>query len=412
MKFGNLLLVGATAFLSLTASAQDENRECDRMRFLAGEGVKVEDYKTASMYYLKGEVLCGGYDKANWERLVGSLMFAVARDTVESSRKLYVDTLLAAFDRQEAAGFYDQSNDLSRALNMMQATVIDAEKADKLFQRGIEAQGLKTHESYLIYAYYATYSMYLAATGEEQAKLKKRMIADYFRYSDMVNEAGMTPLTQETLTSYLTYVVQDCKALLPEIDGYIKGLPEDKDAAILAIQRMMHLLEDKSCTESKEYEDLNNAWLQRDPNSMDALLISLERKSGSEALPIINEIMEKTTDTELKAKLQYQKALIQFKAGQYTTAYATGRACTGKYKADGLYIASQCVAKTANSCGNSTFERKCNYIYAAQLAEQAGQGGAAATYRGLAPTSSECFNENSPTSVTLTCWGVSVNPCP
>ena len=108
----------------------------------------------------------------------------------------------------------------------------------------------------------------------------------------------------------------------------------------------------------------------------------------------------------------YQKAVIQFKAGQYKAAYATGRSCTGKYNADGLYIAAKCVAATAMSSGNSTFERKSNYIYAAQLAEQAGQSGAAATYRSKAPSSSECFSENSPKSVTLTSWGVTVNPCP
>ena len=413
MKFGKLLLVGAIGFLTLTASAQDENRECDRMRLLAGEkGVNVKDFKTATMYYLKGEVICGGYDKENWDRLIGSVLTVISEETDEGVKKLYIDTLLAAFDRQEKAGFYEQRYNLTRGLYLMQSSSPNSKTSDMYFQRGIKEEGLKTHESYIIYAYYATYLMYTEAKGEEQAKLKKRLITDYFTYSEMVNEAKMSPLTQETLTSYLNFVVQTCEALLPEVPEYINTLPEEKEAAILAIKRMMTLLEERNCEKSKEYGDLIDAWIKRDPSSIDAKLKSLERKSGSEALPIIEDLLKNTDDPELKAKLIYQKALIQFNNGQYSAAYTTGRACSGKFKADGMYIAAQCVARTANGCGDSTFERKCNYIYAAQLAEQAGQGGAAATYRKSAPTSSECFNENSPSSVTLSCWGVTVNPCP
>ena len=74
-----------------------------------------------------------------------------------------------------------------------------------------------------------------------------------------------------------------------------------------------------------------------------------------------------------------------------------------------LLIAADCVAKTANSCGASTFDRKCNYYYAAQLALKAGNSGAAAKYKANAPSSDEIFNNNSPASVTLSCWGVTVD---
>ena len=63
MKLANLLL-GLTLMIGLNSVAQDDaERECKRMKFLAGEALKVENYKEAAMYYLKGEEICGGYDK-------------------------------------------------------------------------------------------------------------------------------------------------------------------------------------------------------------------------------------------------------------------------------------------------------------------------------------------------------------
>lgn len=412
MKFGKLLLIGATAFLTFTASAQDdEKRECDRMRFLAGEGVKAKNYKSATNYYHKAEILCGAFDKANWDRLLGSIKYVINEEKDEEIQKLYVDSLLSAYERQEAAGLYEEKYDLERGMYIMQCSDQDPTKADMFFQRGIKVAGLKTHEAYLIYSYYATYLMYYSAKDEEKAALKKRMIEDYFKYSEMISKAGMTPQTQESITTYLDYVVQTCDELLPEIPGYITNLPEDKEIALQAIQRMLTLLESKGCNDSDEHLALVNAWLERDPNSVPALLAKLDHMPGSKAIPIINEIMSKTDDAAQKAELQYKKAYLQFKGGQYKVAYTTGKACTGEYRSKGLYIAAQCVAATANGCGDSTFDRKCNYIYAAQLADKAGQSGAAANYRAKAPTSQDCFNENSPTSVSLSCWGVTVNPC-
>ncbi len=415
MKFGKLLLIGATALLTFGASAQgdDAERECKRMRFLAGEeGLNKEDYKTAAMYLLKAETVCGSLDKDNWDRLMGSLKTVINEETDDATKKTYIDTLLAAYDRQDAAGFYEEKFDLERGTYIMQSAAPDAKKADSYFQTGIKAAGLGTHESYLVYAYYATYLVYNAAQGDEKAALKKRMIEDYFKFSEMVSKAGMTPQTQETLTTYLDYVVESCDALLPEIPGYIKNLPEDNAAAIEAIKRMITLLDAKKCDGSQEYKDLVDAWVERAPEDLDALIKKASLMEGTKAIPVLKDIISKTDDPAIKANCQYQIAYAQYKAGQYSAAHSSGKACTGEYRAKGLLIAAQSVAATANGCGDSTFERKCNYIYAAQLAEQAGNGGKAATYKAKAPSSSDCFNENSPKSVTLTCWGVTVNPCP
>jgi hypothetical protein len=93
----------------------------------------------------------------------------------------------------------------------------------------------------------------------------------------------------------------------------------------------------------------------------------------------------------------------------YNTAYRTAMGISGAYRNKALLIAANCVAKTANSCGASTFDRKCNYLYAAELAQRGGDGGAAARFRANGPTESDRFENNNPSSVSLSCWGVSVS---
>jgi hypothetical protein len=93
----------------------------------------------------------------------------------------------------------------------------------------------------------------------------------------------------------------------------------------------------------------------------------------------------------------------------YKSAYNTALAISGSNRSKALMVASNCVAKLANTCGSSTFDRKCNYYYAAQLATNAGEGALASKYRQSCPNSDEIFSNNSPAQVTLSCWGVTVD---
>ncbi|PHR35212.1 MAG: hypothetical protein COA38_02665 [Fluviicola sp.] len=406
MNLLKVLLVGVTTFLSITTSAQDDNLICDRLKFLAGESIVLNDFKTATAYYLKGEISCGDYDQANWDRLLGSIKYVINQDEDENARKNYIDTLLNAWDRQELAGFYQEMYDLERGMYIMQSAKPDYAKADIFFQRGIKAQGEKTHEAYLVYAFYTTYFLYNNAKGDKKAKLKTRMISDYFFYTEISDKTGMSDLTHEALDTYFDYVVESCDDLLPTVQDYIEALTEDTVAAIHSIQQMTTLLEGKGCTGSKEYRELLDAWLELEPYSWEANHKKNPISNEADAITRLDYYMLRTKDPDMKAELQYKKAYIQFNAGQYKAAYETGKSCTGKYKSDGLSIAAKCVATMANSCGDSTFERKCNYIYAAQLAERAGKSGAG--YR--AKASSDCYPEDMK-QVFLNCWGVTVNAC-
>ena len=428
MKLGNLLLAGLIV-VSAGAFAQEETaeeRECKRMRFLAGEAIKktqiegvdeaskTKFFQEAAMYYQKGEVLCGGYDKANWDRLIGSLMNSVNGETDAELKKLYTDSLLAGYDRQEVAGFYDQTNDLYRASYMLQSSNVDRVKADELFSRGIKTQAEKTHESYLTYAYYNSYMVYAESKdADAQAELKKRLIKEYFLFSKYMSASEATDASKQALAGYFDYLVRSCEDILPEIDGYIADLPEDLKTKKASLQDMINLLDRKECDDSPEYLKLVNALIDADPESETALLMKAKLVGGSEAISIYRKVKELTTDEAKKQAMQYSIALTQFKMHSYTAAYNSAIAVQGVNRGKAMKIAGQCVASNANNCGVSTFERKCNYIYAVQLLQQAtgeSVGGLIATYKANYPTDREKFDNGSPASVSLSCYGVSVTP--
>lgn len=423
MKLGKLFLIGATALIGFSGTAQDEDqqRECDRRRLFATTAIqnaqtpgvddasKTKFFQEAAQNYLEAEVLCKGLDKDNWGRLIQVLQFAIDGEKDEARKFAYIDTLNSAYDRMEAAGFNNTANDLTRGYMLLQAKKPNREKADSLFQAAIKAAGAATDEWYISYAYYNAITIYPTLTGDKKTVMKKRLINDYFWFSKLVTEGNMSVRTQETLTAYLNTVVQSCDDLTPEIAGFIANLPADKEAAKSAVGNMMSLMDSKNCQDKKEYMNLVKKMIELDPTSMEALeaqaKIYESEKNWGAAIDVYEKIKSLATDDDRKQKAQLSIAIAQFNRGSYKAAHSAGMAVGGKYRNDGIKIAAKSVAATAMSCGESTFERKCNYIYAEQLMNQAGSS----AYKSNGPTSGEIFENGSPKTQYLSCWGVTVN---
>lgn len=416
MKITNFLL-GVTLLVGFNSQAQDEaERECTRMRFLAGEALKVQNYQEASMYYLKGEVICGGYDAANYGRLIGSLRNAVNGETDVARKAAYTDTLIAAYERSEKAGLYNQADDLVRASYILQTSKPDNKKADELFVRGIAASGNATQEAYISYYYYNLYSMWYAAPEADKGPLKKRLISEFFNLSKIISAAKMSARAQENLTTYFNYVVRTCEDILPDLKGFMSSLPQDKEMKKATVDNFIALLESKECTSAPEYVQLIDTLVAIDPTSLDAQLMLAKAQTSKgnyrAAISTLSTAKGLATDDAKKQEITYMIASAQFSSGSYSAAYSTAMSVSGVHKGKALIIAGKCVGQNANSCGDSTFERKCNNIYAVQLLQQGGaDAGTIATYKNRYPTAQDCFDNGSPTSVTLSCYGVSVSPC-
>lgn len=422
MKLGKLIIGAAVLLISTSSFAQDEEkRECDRMLYLAQQArLERNDYKESSLYMIKAEQICDGLDEKNTKILIASLRNTINGEQDANSKMAYQDTLEAAYTRAEAAGFYKQTEDLIRASNILGASAPNREKADELFKRGIAAQGEKTHEGYLSYYYYNMYAMYASkTTAEDKAALKGEMITVYFELSSLISRANMSAQTQETVTGYFNAVVNTCEDILPELAGFMENLPADVEMKKAALMNFITLLENKNCTDADEYGTLINTFVETDPTSLDAQLMKakylIAKKKYSDAIGTLRTAKDLAPDAAKKEEITYMIASAQFGIGSYKAAYSTAMSISGEYKGKALVIAGKAVGNNANNCGVSTFERKCNYIYAVQLLQQASNlgessGGAIGSYRNSFPTEEDIFDNDSPSSVQLSCYGVSVNP--
>ena len=419
MKLVNLLFASAL-LIGFNSQAQDDTeRECTRMRFLAGEELKINNYAGAATYYLKGEKICGGYDAANYARMIGSLRNAMNANQDKAAKTAYADTLEGAYTRAEAAGAYDVQDDLFRASNILQSSAPDRVKADMLFRRGIDASGAETNQAYVSYFYYNTYAMWSEEKdAAKKADIKKRLIGEFFELSTLISEANMSVKTQETITTYFNYVVKNCDDILPDLKGYIENLPTDVEVRKVAVKNFIGLLEKKECTTSAEYETLVIEFDKIDGSIDSKIALGSLKEAKNQygaAIEAYKNAKTLTDDSEKIQEISYRIASAQYKSGQYTAAYNTAMSVSGQYKGKALTIAGNSVGKNANNCGTSTFERKCNYIYAVQLLEQArangeNTSGTISSFRNNFPTDGEVFENGSPSSVTLSCYGVSVSP--
>ena len=422
MKLGKLLLATFLIFGSLSfaqESTEDTEKECLRMRFLAGEELKIKNYKGAVMYYIKGEKICGGYDAANYNRLIGSLRNSI-NSTKDKEKMAYVDTLVNIYSITEEKGFYNKKNDLLRASYILQSSSPDRQKADELFRSGIATKGVSTGEGYVSYFYYNTYAMFSAASAESKAEVKKTMISDYFELSTLISKANMSVKTQETITGYFNAVVKNCDDILPELKGYMENLPTEPEVKKAAVMNFITLLDKKECTDAPEYSQLIDIYVDIDPTSLDAQLMKAKnlaaKKKYSQSIATLKTAKGIAENDSIKQAINYMIANTQFRAGSYTSSYNTAMSVSGDKKGAALAIAGRAVAANSNNCGVSSFDRACNYLYAVQLLERASGfgesvGSSIAKYKKQYPTKDQCFQNGNPASVTLSCYGVTVKPC-
>ena len=406
------LFIASTLLLGFTSFAQDtdSDKECLRMRFLAGEELKINNYKGAVTYYLKGETICGGYDKANYDRLIGCLINTIIEEKDETAEKAYKDTILEVYTRAEKAGHVGGETYLRRAQYEMARTKPNIHAADDFFIKGMKHEEGKYDESIIPIYYYNLLMVHSAAPAAEKPESKKRFVSEFFTLSKVATDRGMSVKTIEILNNYLGYVVKTCDDILPELNGFIKMLPQDKEAKVITVNSFMDLLAKKSCVNSKEYEMLLDTLIVIAPG-YDVVVkkaqLLVAKKRYTEAIQTYGEAKTLAPNADAREDVEFEILKMQYSQNNYRTAYSTAMGISGKNRNEALKIAASCVASTANGCGSSTVERKFNFYYASDLMSRAGVGG---QYTKNFPTDGELFQDgfSKGQSVSLSCWGVSV----
>jgi len=388
----------------------------------------ISEYKRELDFRLKAERACPDFDLKNYRQIQRVLNDLMKRDT--SNLKSYYDTLNAMLERMDAKSINDVKNNI-RAANYLKGTSPNREKADAFYQKALNENAAKLEDELVQNYYLNIYNIYNNSPELNKSGLKERMISEYFSLSKLCVDKGLKEETQVYLTNTLNLILKSCDDILPEISVYLKKLPSNKDQKLITVNNLINILEDKDCTSSDEYVILIDTLLKID-RSYKSLLVKAKlltfKGNTADAMNLFKEArgMAKNDDekkiiedeiTKVQERIaaqEYNKVLNLFNGGNYKSAYNAAMGISGKYRGEALKIAGQCVGQLANSCGSSTFERKCNYYHAVNLLSQAQSaganvGGLIGSYRAQCPTADEKFDAGNPSSQSLSCWGVTVS---
>ena len=200
----------------------------------------------------------------------------------------------------------------------------------------------------------------------------------------------------------------NCVTLIPL---YTKDFEANKTNAVWlkrAVSRMFY----KECTEDALYEKLVKAYDAAESSAETKYFVAtilLKKGKQNEAMNYFKESFDLQDDKLKKAKLAYKIGAILKKKGRRSEArkyFENALRLNPSNKNPHLLIASM-YASSANSCGDSNFNKRAVFWLAAKEAAKAGGKGAkyVASYNAKAPTRSEIFSAgNSGQSIKIGCW--------
>ena len=412
MKFAKLLL-GATLFLGMSVFAQED--ECTRYQAIAGNAYQVKNYEKVTMAYNRALIECDGLEMKFFNPFIYSVKQAMSKAPDAASKAAYLDTLIYVYEKaQEQHGIQQEWQSYLAYYYLTQGKPEAMEKADAAYQIGIHFDGVKANEG-MIKQYYANiYNLWVQASDEEKkAAYKKRIITEYFRLNEYVSKGGMKSEVSDFLSIYIDKVANDCAVITPEINNFLKELPQDLESKKAMVNNFMALLKSKDCTSSKEFAMLVDTIIKIDP-SVGAVLARAElliaQGKTSEAIKSFEAALEMTTDADQKSDIELAIAQAYYKSKNYKSAHNAGLKVSGKNSGKGYEIAAASVNAMMNDCGDSTFERKANNYYAVELAEKSGNSRLVESYKAQCPTSTDLFNRGTDVGETvfLECWNKTV----
>lgn len=191
----------------------------------------------------------------------------------------------------------------------------------------------------------------------------------------------------------------NCDNLIPL---YTKNFEANKDNAEW-LQRALNKMYQKDCQEDPLFIKILDTKHNLQPTADSAYYLYV--KTGEQKY--LDQAISLQTDPLKKSNLVYRIALNFKKKGSYGQArqyfYETVK-LNPSNKNPYMHVAEM-YAKSANSCGTDSFNKRAVFWLAAQEANKAGNSSAAARYNGLAPTKSEIFNKDmAGKSISIGCW--------
>ena len=243
------------------------------------------------------------------------------------------------------------------------------------------------------------------ATFTKKEKQYKRSYESYLKAYDQISDGIDKKLGDRA----------NCENLIPL---YTKDFEANKTSA-LWLQRAAGKMSEKECTDDPLFFKLVNAYHEISPSANSAYYLGiLKDKEGksNEAIGFYEQAISLEKDGFKKSKLYYRVATKLKAKGNYGAARNYYRKALALNPSNGRpYLAIAAMyASSANSCGDTTFNKRAVYWLAADEARKAARvdptlSSASAqsveSYSAKAPTKADIFTAaNSGQTIRIGCW--------
>lgn len=417
------------AVTSLGFSQQDEE-ECKKNRSLTGMYAGQKMWRDAANFFILSYDACGleGLERADWNNakiIYKKLIKAEKDETVKTGLN---DSLLWVFENGNSYG-NDPKWKADYATELVKQKSDKGDKIDSLYAESIHVLKEKCSTIHIKYYYTHLVRKFNSTEGEEKEKSRNFAIDEYLVLSDYVDAAikkytaeGNTKKVeqygkaQKFLEQYFVKLAQDCTILTEVLGKKLTDLPSEKAAKIEKIKGYLAILENRKCTDTDVYGQFADSLITLEPTAAAYYAqgnFYANKKEHKKAKDYFTKAIEMEGEGENAGKYKYGLASAQFNTGSYKAAFRTAKGVQGEYRGKAMIICANAIAKTANSCGDTSFERKANYWLANEYVKKAialGETGySSSTWLKYAPTSEEVFDAGKTmgSSITLKCWGES-----
>jgi tetratricopeptide (TPR) repeat protein len=431
MNTKGIILAIFVGLISFTSTAQDSastdaDAECKKWRGLYFTYLKQKMYDDADTMWQKAVKACGteNLDAKFFVngRVIYSKLISTNKDNAERLPELKKTMYWVYESKMKIEQDHKWTADYASLLISHKSK--DFAKIDSLFDACIHQLKSKAKSTHIKqYFKHLIINKFNTAGAEDKEAIRSKIIEEYIvlsgyidtalkKYTEAGDEKNIARYdgAKQFLDKYFLKIAKDCAVLIPVVEKKFATLPEG-DGRLEEVNKFMTLLEKQKCTESETYEKYVRESVNLNPTAAGYYGLGnvLSGKGNTDgALEAFEKAVEmETAEGENIDKYQFAYTTSLYKSGSYKSAFSNAKKVNGENRSDALKMAAGCIVKLANSCGESTFERKANYWLANDYFQKA--GGSSSKYLDSAPTDEEIFNEGKTkgSSITLSCWGES-----
>ena len=423
----NLLLL-ITLTLTTFSFSQTNTDDCKKYRGLTGMYAGQKAWRDAADFFVQSYTSCGheGLEKSDWNNAKIIYKNLIKAEKVAAKKIELTDSLIWVFKNGDTYGV-DAKWKADYATELIKKKAGEFELTDNLYANSIHTLKSKSTTSHIKYYYTYLVRKFIqfqkADEKENMEKARTFAIDEYLVLSDYVSvnlkkykeagkekKVGYWNKVQALLDQYFVKLAKDCKILTDVLGSKLSSLPNVKADKIEKVKGYLAILEKRKCDNTDLYGQLADTLILLEPTAAAYYAqgtFFYGKKQYKKAKGYYTNAIELEADGENVNKYRLALARSLSASRSYKAAFKTAKTVGGEYRADAMRICAGAIAATANSCGDTSFDRAANYWLANDYMRKA--SASSTKYLSNAPNDDIIFDagKSKGSRISLPCWGES-----